>query len=131
MYDGVCNLCDNFILFVIDRDINNTFKFSSLQDDFSKNLMKKSTKKFEQSIVLYSNGLFYEKSNAVIHILKDLGFPYNIMQVTLIIPKFLRDFIYDLIAKNRYKFFGKKESCRIPTPELSSKFIITNQSNDI
>jgi|TARA_B110000908_G_scaffold170053_1_gene228572 predicted DCC family thiol-disulfide oxidoreductase YuxK len=123
IYDGVCNLCDSFVLFVIDRDKNNKFIFTSLQDDYAKELLKKTNKNFGDSILLYSNGIIYNKSNAVIRIFKELGFPYYMLKFTLIIPKFLRDTMYAFVAKNRYKWFGKREACRIPTKELSRKFI--------
>ena len=123
IYDGVCNLCDSFVLFVIDRDKNNKFKFTSLQDQYAKELLEKTNKDFGDSILLYSNGIIFNKSNAVIKIFNDLGFPYNMLKLTIIIPSFLRDSIYAFVAKNRYKWFGKREACRIPTKDLLKKFI--------
>ena len=123
IYDGVCNLCDSFVLFVIDRDKNNKFKFTSLQDHYAKELLEKTNNDFGDSILLYSNGIILNKSNAVIKIFNDLGFPYNMLKLTLIIPRFLRDIIYAFVAKNRYKWFGKREACRIPTKDLLKKFI--------
>lgn len=123
IYDGVCNLCDSFVLFVIDRDKNNKFKFTSLQDHYAKELLEKTNKDFGDSILLYSNGIIYNKSNAVIKIFNDLGFPYNMLKLTIIIPRFLRNSIYAFVAKNRYKWFGKREACRIPTKDLLEKFI--------
>ncbi len=123
IYDGVCNLCDSFVLFVIDGDKNNKFKFTSLQDHYAKELLEKTNKDFGDSILLYSNGIIFNKSNAVIKIFNDLGFPYNLLKLTLIIPGFLRDSIYAFVAKNRYKWFGKREACRIPTKDLLEKFI--------
>lgn len=123
IYDGVCNLCDSFVLFVIDRDKNNKFKFTSLQDHYAKELLEKTNKDFGDSILLYSNGIIFNKSNAVIKIFNDLGFPYNMLKLTKIIPSFLRDSIYAFVAKNRYKWFGKREACRIPTKDLLEKFI--------
>lgn len=126
IYDGICNLCDGFILFVIDNDKKNKFKFTPLQDEFSKTILKESNKDFEESILFYRDGIIFSKSSAVIQIFFELGFPFNLIQIFMAIPKFVRDKIYDFVARNRYKWFGKRVSCRIPTKELLNKFISYN-----
>lgn len=123
IYDGVCNLCDSFVLFIIDRDKNNKFMFTSLHDNYAKKLLEKTNKNYGDSILLYSNGIIYNKSTAVIKIFNDLGFPYFMLKLTLIIPRVLRDIIYGFVAKNRYRWFGKREACRIPNKDLLKKFI--------
>ncbi|WP_439152401.1 thiol-disulfide oxidoreductase DCC family protein [Winogradskyella sp.] len=127
LFDGVCNLCNSSVLFVIKRDKTDKFLFAPLQSDIGNAIIKKfnidSTK--TDSILLYRPGsdtLKY-KSSAALHISKKIGFPTNLMAVFFVIPTFIRNWVYDFVARNRYKWYGKKESCMIPTPELQSKFL--------
>lgn len=126
LFDGVCNLCNASVQYVIQHDKNNVFLFAALQSEAGLEIIKKyniDTTKTD-SILLYTpeKGMA-SKSTAALKIAKHLGFPQNVMTVFLIIPPFIRNWVYDYIAKNRYKWFGKKESCWIPTPELKSKFL--------
>lgn len=126
IFDGVCNLCNGSVNFVIKRDPRAKFMYSALQSDFGKQILEKfevDSKKTD-SIIFYNpeKGISV-KSTAILNISKGLGFPYSLMVVFFILPPFIRNWIYDIIAKNRYKWFGKKDSCMIPTPELSSRFI--------
>ncbi|NRD23711.1 DUF393 domain-containing protein [Winogradskyella litoriviva] len=127
LFDGVCNLCNSSVLYVIKRDFKNRFLFAPLESNTGKNIIKKfniNTEKTD-SILLYNpkkDKLTY-KSTAAFLIASRLGFPTFLISVFLIIPAFIRNWFYDYIAKNRYKWFGKKESCMIPTPELKSKFL--------
>ncbi|MFV9550910.1 thiol-disulfide oxidoreductase DCC family protein [Algibacter sp. PT7-4] len=127
LFDGVCNLCNSSVLFVIKRDKNNVFMFAPLQSNTGKQIIKTfnidSTK--TDSILLYNpkNKSIQSKSTAALKIASNLGFPTSIMAVFLIIPNFIRNWAYHFIAKNRYKWYGKKETCMIPTPELKSKFL--------
>lgn len=126
LFDGVCNLCNSSVLYVIKHDKKDQFLFAPLQSSIGRDIIEKynlDTSKTD-SILLYSEekGLFI-KSTAALHIAKHLGSPRNLMIVFLIVPAFIRNWVYDFIAKNRYKWFGKKESCMIPTPELKAKFI--------
>ena len=125
LFDGVCNLCNSSVQFVIDRDLNNRFMFASLQSDFGQEVLKKhhlNTTDFD-SIILLDQQKIYEKSSAALRIAKELKFPWNLLAIFLILPKFLRDIGYNYVAKNRYNWFGKQESCWLPTPELRSKFL--------
>lgn len=125
LFDGVCNLCNGAINFVIKRDKKNVFKFATLQSEIGKELLNKykvDTSKID-SIVLINEDKCYKKSSAALHIAKDLSGGYPLLYGLLIIPPFIRNRVYDYVAKNRYKWFGKKESCMIPTPELKNKFI--------
>ncbi|MFV0305185.1 MAG: thiol-disulfide oxidoreductase DCC family protein [Moheibacter sp.] len=126
LFDGVCNLCNATVQRIIENDNRNMFKFSSLQSEFGQQFLK--TNKLPQSefdsIILLDNTKYYTKSDAALHIGKELKGIYKISKLVLILPKFIRDFAYDIIAKNRYKWFGKKESCWLPTPELQEKFLI-------
>ncbi|MFK7833387.1 MAG: thiol-disulfide oxidoreductase DCC family protein [Winogradskyella sp.] len=127
LFDGVCNLCNSSVLFVIKRDKKNQFLFAPLESDIGSEIIKKfniDTNKTD-SILLYNsekNHLTY-KSTAALLVAKQLGFPLNILSVFFVIPTFIRNWVYDFIAKNRYKWYGKKESCMIPSPELKAKFL--------
>lgn len=126
LFDGVCNLCNASVQYVIKHDKKNIFMFAALQSDVGQKVVKDfhiDTKKTD-SILLYSpeKGVYY-KSTAALKIAYHLGFPNSLMSVFLIVPVFIRNWVYDYIAKNRYKWFGKKESCMIPTPELKNKFL--------
>ena len=126
LFDGVCNLCNNSVQFVIKQDKKNKFMFAPLQGKAGQEIIRKyniDTAKTD-SILLYSEekGLKL-KSTAALYIAKDLGFPYALLSVFLIVPAFIRNMVYDFIAKNRYKWYGKKEACMIPTPDLKSKFL--------
>jgi predicted DCC family thiol-disulfide oxidoreductase YuxK len=125
LFDGVCNLCDSTIQKIIELDKKNIFKFASLQSGFGQNFLKKHQLDEEefQSMILIDGENFYTKSDAALRIAKELAGIYSIAGFFLVVPKFIRNSVYDFIAKNRYKWFGKKESCWIPTPELQEKFI--------
>ena len=124
--DGVCNLCNGIVLKIIKYDMKNTFLFANLQSEAGKELTKYlgiDTKKIE-AIILYEPGVSYEiKSNAALKIMDDFGGFWKLTFVLRVFPVSFRDVIYDIIAKNRYKWFGKKESCMMPTPEMKAKFL--------
>lgn len=125
LFDGVCNLCNGAINFVIKKDKRNVFKFAALQSEAGIMLLSKykiDTSKVD-SIILVDGENCYVKSSAALRIAKDLSGGYPLLYGFLILPRFIRDAVYDYIARNRYKWFGKKESCMIPTPELKSKFL--------
>ncbi|WP_405605148.1 thiol-disulfide oxidoreductase DCC family protein [Polaribacter sp. Asnod1-A03] len=126
LFDGVCNLCNDSIIKVIKHDKNNTFIFSALQSKKGQEIighLKIDISKID-SIILYEPGVSYEiKSTAALKIMGDFGGFWTFSQVFLLLPEGFRNFVYDYIAKNRYKWFGKKESCMIPTPELKAKFL--------
>ncbi|MGB6267778.1 MAG: DCC1-like thiol-disulfide oxidoreductase family protein [Olleya sp.] len=126
LFDGVCNLCNASVQYVIKHDKNNVFLFAALQSDVGQQVInnyKIDTSKTD-SILLYSqeNGL-KAKSTAALHIAKGLGFPQNLAIIFFIIPPFIRNWVYDFVAKNRYKWYGKQDACMIPTPDLKAKFL--------
>ncbi len=125
LFDGVCNLCNGFVQFVIKHDSRKLFQFASLQSDFGQQILSSfqldACKEF-QSFILLNNGNIYTKSTAALKVLTQLD-GYGWTKLFFVIPKFLRDFIYSIIAVNRYKWFGKKDTCMIPTPELKDRFI--------
>ncbi len=125
LFDGVCNLCNGAVNFIIDRDPNGHFQFAALQSDFGQEQLEKlgfNQEDFD-SLVLLSEGKVHKKSGAALRIAGKLNGLYPLLKAFLIIPPFIRDGVYDIIARNRYKWFGKRDECRIPTPELRSRFI--------
>ena len=125
LFDGVCNLCNSSVNFVIDRDTENRFKFAALQSEPGQELLKKNNFPADKadSVLLVQEGKVYQKSRAVLEIALKLGKGWQLLYVFIVIPGFLRNFFYDLIARNRYRLFGRKDTCRIPTPELKAKFL--------
>ncbi|MDO7138935.1 thiol-disulfide oxidoreductase DCC family protein [Algibacter lectus] len=126
LFDGVCNLCNSSVQYVIKRDRKEHFLFTALQSETGKQILdqyKIDTTKID-SILLYTpeKGINY-KSTAALKVATSLGFPVNLMAIFFIVPTFIRNWVYDFIAKNRYKWYGKKESCMIPTPELKNRFL--------
>jgi predicted DCC family thiol-disulfide oxidoreductase YuxK len=126
LFDGVCNLCNSAVLFIIKRDAKDVFRFVALQSTIGIeicNYIGVDSNKMD-SIILYEPSLaYYYKSEAALKIASQLGFFYSLAAVFKIIPERVRNHIYDYIAKNRYRWFGKKEQCMIPTPELKNKFL--------
>ena len=126
LFDGVCNLCNASVQYVIKNDKKDVFRYAALQSDVGQIIIEmfKIDRTKTDSILLYSpeKGLAY-KSTAALKIASQLGFPRNLMSIFLIVPTFIRNWVYDYIAKNRYNWYGKKEECMIPTKELKSKFL--------
>ena len=125
LFDGVCNFCDSSVNFIIDRDKKNIFKFSALQSEKGQEILEyfKLPKDDFDSFVFIENDKVFKKSSAALKIANKLGGLWKLFYPLIIIPKFIRDFFYSLIANNRYKLFGRKDVCRIPTPELKQKFL--------
>ncbi len=126
LFDGVCNLCNGFIQFVIKHDATDVFRYASLQSDIGQQLVSErgiDTKTID-SVVLIEPGIaYYIKSDAALQIGKQLKGYRTFSKVLNLIPSGLRNFVYDLIAQYRYAWFGKNDQCMIPTPELKSKFL--------
>lgn len=125
LFDGVCNLCNSFINFIIKHDHKKQFLFASLQSDVAKEILLQFSQKriALDSIVFIENNYFYEKSTAVLKILKHLNGGFTLLYGFKIIPKILRDWLYNQIAKNRYNWFGKNKNCIIPSPEVKNRFL--------
>ncbi|MDI9312080.1 MAG: DUF393 domain-containing protein [Limnohabitans sp.] len=125
LFDGVCNFCNDWVNYIIKKDKKDIFRFVSLQSELGQEIQQYLgiADRGIDSIVLYiPNQAYYYKSGAVLEIAKEL--PYlNWLSLFKIFPALLRDSIYDYIAKNRYKWYGKRESCMMPTPELRRKFL--------
>ena len=126
LFDGVCNLCDSAVQYVIKHDKKDIFRFVPLQSDLGKeilNYLKIDVSKTD-SIILYEPGVaYFYKSDAALEILNELGGFLKWSIVFKIVPSVLRNPVYDYVARNRYKWYGKKEACMIPTPELKAKFL--------
>jgi predicted DCC family thiol-disulfide oxidoreductase YuxK len=126
LFDGVCNLCDSAVQFVIQHDKKDNFRFVALQSNLGQEILNYigiDTKNID-SIILYEPGVaYYYKSRAALEIAKDLGGFFHLGTLFKIIPTGISDQLYDYIAKNRYKWYGKKESCMMPTAAIQAKFL--------
>ena len=124
LFDGVCNFCDSSVQFIIKHDKSNSLKFASLQSEFGQNLLKQFNHTTAlESVIFFENNQIYTKSTAAFHIANYFDGIWKMLTYLRIFPAFLTDFFYDIIAKNRYKWFGKKDSCMIPSPEIRNRFI--------
>jgi len=124
-FDGVCNLCNASVQFVIAQDKKDQFKFTALQGDFAKEILPKFNADSEKlnTILLLEDGRLYTKSSAALRIARKLNGLIPLLYAFIVIPKFIRDWVYDIVAKNRYRWWGRQESCWVPTPELKNKFL--------
>ncbi|HEY5405594.1 MAG TPA: thiol-disulfide oxidoreductase DCC family protein [Ginsengibacter sp.] len=125
LFDGVCNLCNGAVQFVIKRDNKDQFLFASLQSDEGKEILKEYNLPSNKmnSFFLVENGKVYDKSTAALRVLKKLNSLWRLFYIFIVVPKFIRDGVYNWIAKHRYQWFGQKDECMIPTPELKAKFL--------
>jgi predicted DCC family thiol-disulfide oxidoreductase YuxK len=124
LFDGVCNLCNSFVQKVIAADKNNYFKFASLQSEAGQKLLADNPEFKDLKTIIYLEGdNLYTRSTAALKISRHLNGFWPLLQVGYIFPSVARDGIYNFIAKNRYKWFGKKDQCMIPSPELKEKFL--------
>ena len=124
-FDGYCNLCNSQVNNILSIDKKNIFHYSALSSKFAINSLKGKIdkKSIGKSIVFLNNGIVYTKSKAVLMILSEIGGFYNLFSFFKIFPSFILDIFYNIIAKNRYTWFGKSENCFIPSKEISSRFI--------
>lgn len=124
LFDGVCNLCDSSVQFVIKHDKKDVFRFVALQSELGKKIVNHIGASTVDSTILYEPGkAYYIKSDVAFKILKEIGGVYKVLLVFSILPKSILNHIYDYVAQNRYSWFGRKESCQLPTFELQFKFL--------
>ncbi len=125
LFDGVCNLCNRFVQFTIRRDPEGKFKFASLQSESGQALLEKFglPKEEFRTFVLVIGDRYFLKSTAALQVLRELGGVWKLFYVFIIIPRPLRDFLYGIISKSRYRIFGKRDACMIPTPDISQRFL--------
>lgn len=125
LFDGVCNLCNTSVQFVIEHDPHAHFKLASLQSEAGQQLLAQFDLPSDDfdSFILIDNGQAYDRSSAALRVAKGLGGLWSLAYIFILIPKPVRDVVYRLIAKNRYRWFGKTEQCWVPTPELKGRFL--------
>jgi predicted DCC family thiol-disulfide oxidoreductase YuxK len=125
LFDGVCNLCNHTVRFVVRRDPRGRFAFASLQSRAAERLLASAGARapLPDSIVLLSDDRLHTRSGAALRIARGLRFPWWLLSAFLLVPAPLRDWAYDRIARNRYRWFGKRDSCMTPTPEQRSRFL--------
>jgi predicted DCC family thiol-disulfide oxidoreductase YuxK len=125
LFDGVCNFCNGAVNFTIRRDRKKQLRFASLQSAAAAQLLKAHRWPAEdmKSFLLIENGRLYHRSTAALRVCRYLGGLWPLCMALLVIPRFIRDGIYDIIARNRYRWFGQRETCMIPTPEIRERFL--------
>lgn len=127
LFDGVCNLCSGFVQFVIKIDPKGKFRFASLQSDLGQEILQAAGMSTDDlgTVVLVKDGDVYTHSDVALESARILGGGWQLFYVFKILPRFLRDGIYNWVARNRYRWFGKKEACWLPTPDLKRRFLDT------
>jgi len=125
LFDGVCNLCNASVQFILKREANNRLLFSPLQSAYSRKLLERFhlPANYLNSILLYENGRLYTTSTAALHITRYLKGLYPLLYGLIILPKFIRDGLYRRIARHRYQWFGKREQCMVPKPGMRERFL--------
>lgn len=125
LFDGVCNFCNDRINFIIKHDRKNYFRFAPLQSETGKKVLRENGRDDQDpdTFILVENGKIYDRTTAALRIAKKLNGLWPLLYAFIIVPPFIRDVAYRIIAKNRYRWWGKKESCMIPTPEVRRKFV--------
>lgn len=125
LFDGVCNLCNKTVVFIIKHDKKDMFRFASLQSEIGKKHTEErdiDTSEVDSIVLIDPGNAYFVKSSAALEIAKQLS-GYSWMRIFLYLPEGFRNFVYDIIAKNRYQWFGKKNNCMVPTAELKGKFL--------
>ena len=124
-FDGVCTLCNRGVNFLIKHDKKGVLKFASLQSEYAQNVIPKALLDRDNldTIIVYTDGKFYERSKAVLKLCKVLGGGFYVVLIGYLIPRFIRDGLYRFIANNRYRWFGTQSQCRVPTPDLRERFL--------
>ena len=125
LFDGVCNLCNGFVQFVVARDPHARFRFAALQSEAAAALLRDAgvAAALPDSIVLVEDGGVYVRSTAALRIARHLRFPWPLASGLLVVPRFIRDAVYDYIAAHRYRWFGRRDACMVPTPDLQRRFM--------
>jgi predicted DCC family thiol-disulfide oxidoreductase YuxK len=125
LFDGVCNLCNASVNFVIDRDPRGRLRFASLQSRSGQELLQRhglSTSDFD-TMVLVEGDRYFTRSTAGLRVARRLKWPWPLLYALVIVPRPVRDWFYQIVARNRYRWFGQSEACRVPTPELRNRFL--------
>jgi predicted DCC family thiol-disulfide oxidoreductase YuxK len=124
-FDGVCNLCNKSVDFILARDPDGNFRFASLQSSIARDILNKKGVDTASmgTIILLKDDEIFMRSSAVLEIVRDLRSPWQALYIFKLVPRLIRDLIYDFISKNRYNWFGKRDSCRVPTAEEKTRFL--------
>lgn len=124
-YDGVCNLCNASVQFLVKRDTHKNLYYAHLQSDFAKGMVASSNLKPDalESLILVEHGKIYSHSTGVLRAMKHLRRPWRWLGILLVVPIPIRDFIYTRIAKHRYQWFGQAETCMLPSSEIKQRFL--------
>jgi predicted DCC family thiol-disulfide oxidoreductase YuxK len=132
LFDGVCNLCNGAVQFVIARDPSSRFHFGTLQSDAARRMLREryTLPTVPDSIVLLDESGVFTRSDAALRVARGLRFPWPLAFGLIVVPRPLRDWVYDIVARNRYAWFGKREACMVPTPELRARFLDDADSAD-
>ncbi|AMA71839.1 MULTISPECIES: thiol-disulfide oxidoreductase DCC family protein [Aneurinibacillus] len=125
LFDGVCNLCNQAVKFIIPRDPQRNFRFASLQSNTGQRLLQQYGLPSDtlNSVILLDNGKAYTKSSAALRVARKLGGIWSLLYVFIMVPRPLRDIIYNWVARNRYRWFGKLETCMLPPPDIGERFL--------
>lgn len=125
LFDGVCNLCNASVQFVIKRDRKNTFRFASLQSAIGQKLLQQVGLHQQSlySVIVIQNGKVFQRSRAALEIARSMDGLWPLLYIFIIVPPFIRNAVYDWIARNRYKWFGVQQSCLMPTPAMKERFL--------
>ena len=125
LFDGVCNLCNGFVRFVVRRDPAARFRFAALQSPAAAALLREAgvASPLPDSVILVEDGRVYLRSGAALRIARGLRFPWPLAYAAIVVPRFIRDRVYDAVAARRYRWFGRRDVCMVPTPELQKRFL--------
>ncbi|QTH45932.1 thiol-disulfide oxidoreductase DCC family protein [Cohnella sp. LGH] len=125
LIDGHCNMCHGLAKFVVGRDKRAVFRFASLQSELGRRLLKEGGMPEDalETFVMVDNGKYYTKSTAALRIGRKLGWPWSVAYPAIVVPRFVRDRVYRFVARRRYRWFGRSESCLLPTPDMRSRFL--------
>lgn len=125
LFDGVCNFCNRTVQFLIKRDRNDKLRFASLQSDSGKKLLKEAhfDLQYSESVLFFTEGRIWRKSDAFCQIMRRLPGAWKLCYWLMIIPRFIRDGVYDFISTHRYRWFGRRDQCMVPPPEWKEKFL--------
>lgn len=122
-FDGVCNLCNMLVVFIIKRDRKHIFKFAPLQSVTAEEMGILQKDATSNSVIFFCENKLYQKSTAILHICKLLPFPWPLLFGFIIVPRFIRNAVYNFVAANRYKWFGKKDQCMVPSENIEDRFL--------
>tara|TARA_B100001778_G_C18518777_1_gene597783 strand:- start:546 stop:929 length:384 start_codon:yes stop_codon:yes gene_type:complete len=122
-FDGVCNLCQGSVRYLIKHDKKGVLKFASLQGNYAKDFVNETEIQSMQSILFFDGKMLYKKSTAVLKLSRLLGGWHQLLLLGYILPRFVRDWLYNIVAKNRYRWFGKKDQCMLPSKGFENRFL--------